>query len=93
MSPGFSVPLAGEVRAWVTTGAVVSRVKVSEAVSVLPAGSVSLATMVWLPSAKPVGEKLHTPLELAVAVCAMALPSTVKCTTAFASPEPVSMAS
>ena len=31
----------------VTTGAVVSRVKVSEEVPVLPAVSVSLATMVW----------------------------------------------
>ena len=58
----------------VTTGALVSRVKESEAVPVLPAALVSLATMVWAPSARPVGVNAQAPLELAVAVVAMAAP-------------------
>ena len=74
----------------VTTGAVVSRVKVSEEVPVLPAASVSLATMVWAPLARPVGVKLHTPLALAVVVPSVVEPS-LSVTTAFASPDPVSV--
>ena len=76
----------------VIAGACVSSVKASEAVPVLPAASVSLATIVWAPSERPVGVKLQAPLALAVAVAATALPSTVKCTTAFGSPKPVSVA-
>ena len=75
-----------------TAGAAVSSVKMREAVPLLPAASVSLATIVWLPSAKLVGVNVHTPLALAVSlVPAIARPSTVKCTTAFGSPEPVSV--
>jgi hypothetical protein len=62
-------------------------------VPVLLAASVSLATTVWLPSAKPVGVKLQCPLASAVAVAAIGVPSTVKCTTALASPEPDSAGS
>src|SRR5260370_10916 len=61
-----------------TTGAVVSSVKLSVAVPVLPKLSVWLATMVWAPSASPVGVNDHTPWALAVTVVAMALPSIVK---------------
>ena len=59
-------------------GAVVSRVKVSDALAVLPAASVSLATTVCDPLTRPVGVKLQAPDVSAVAVAAMALPSTVK---------------
>src|SRR5262249_47696963 len=41
-------------------------------------------------SARPVGEKLHAPLLLAVAVVATALPSTVKWIAAFGSAVPAS---
>src|SRR5262249_30044593 len=66
-----------------------SSVKVNEAVPVLPAALVSLATTVWVPSASPAGVNVHSPEAFAVAVTATALPSTVKCTTAFGSAEPV----
>ena len=59
-------------------GAVVSRVKVSDVLAVLPAASVSLATTVCDPLPRPVGVKLQAPDASAVAVPAMALPSTVK---------------
>src|SRR4051794_16968519 len=73
-------------------GACVSRVNVSELVPVKPAALVSPATMVWLPSAKPVGVNDQAPVELAVAVAAMAMLSTVKCTTASGSAVPMSVA-
>ena len=73
-----------------TTGAVVSSVKLSEAVPVLPKLSVWLATMVWAPSASPLGVNDQAPVASAVTVVAMALPSTVKCTTVLASPVPLS---
>src|SRR6476659_8476083 len=72
-------------------GACVSRVKVNERVPVTPAALVSLATMVWLPSARPVGVNDQAPVELAVAVAAMARLSTVKWTTALGSAVPVSV--
>ena len=58
-----------------TTGAVVSSVKLSEAVPVLPNVSVWLATMVWAPSASPLGVNDQPPVASAVTVVAMALPS------------------
>ena len=73
-----------------TTGAVVSSVKLSEAVPVLPKLSVWLATMVWAPSASPLGVNDQAPVASAVTVVAMALPSMVKCTTVLASPVPLS---
>ena len=73
-----------------TTGAVVSRVKVSVAVPVLPKVSVWLATMVWVPSASPVGMNDQAPVASAVTVVAIALPSMVKCTTVLANPVPPS---
>ena len=73
-----------------TTGAVVSSVKLSEAVPVLPKLSVWLATMVWAPSASPLGVNDQAPVASAVTVVAMALPSMVKCTAVLASPVPLS---
>ena len=55
-----------------------SRVKVSDVLVELPAASVWLATTVWVPLARPVGVKVQAPDASAVAVAAMALPSTVK---------------
>src|SRR5438105_15121451 len=46
--------------------------------------------MVWLPLARPVGVNDQAPLALAVAVAAMAAPSTVKWTTAPGSAVPLS---
>ena len=62
----------------VMAAAVLSSVKVSDALPVLPAAAVSLATTVWEPLTRPVGVKLQAPDASAVAVGAMALPSTVK---------------
>ena len=73
-----------------TTGAVVSSVKLSEAVPVLPNVSVWLATMVCGPSASPLGVNDHAPWALAVTVVATGLPSSVKCTTVLARPVPLS---
>src|ERR1700682_4101012 len=73
-----------------TTGAVVSSVKVSDAVPVLPNVSVWLATMVCAPSARPLGVNDHAPWAVAVTVLAIGLPSIVKCTTVLARPVPVS---
>ena len=53
-------------------------VKVSDALAVLPAASVSLATTVCDPLPRAVGVKLQAPDASAVAVGAMALPSIVK---------------
>ena len=58
-------------------GAVVSRLKVSDVLAVLPA-AVSLATTVCDPLTRPVGVKLQAPDASAVAVPAMALPSIEK---------------
>ena len=62
----------------VMAAAVLSRVKASDALPVLPAASVSLATTVCDPLTRPVGVKLQAPDASAVAVVAMALPSTEK---------------
>jgi hypothetical protein len=71
-----------------TAGAVVSRVMVSDAVPV-PPGVVSRATSVCVPSASPVGEKLHTPAAaFATVVPSVTVPS-VMITVAFAAPPPV----
>src|SRR5262249_16004472 len=78
-------------RVSVTVGAVVSSVKVSEALPVLPAASVSLATMVWAPWARPTGGNGHAPLALAGAVPSVVAPS-LNVTTALASPVPLSAA-
>ena len=56
--------------------AVLSSVKVSDALAVLPAASISLATTVCEPLTRPVGVKLQAPDASAVAVPATALPST-----------------
>src|SRR6202789_4058613 len=73
-----------------TVGAVVSRVKLSVAVPVLPKLSVWLATMVWAPSASPLGVNDQAPWALAVTVLALGVPSMVKCTTVLATPVPLS---
>ena len=67
-----------------------SSVKLSECWPVLPVALVSLATMVCAPWPRAVGLKVQAPVASAVAVGAMALPSIEKCTTALASPPPVS---
>ena len=64
--------------------------KLSEAVPTLPAASVSLATIVCVPSVSEVGVKLHVPPSSAVAVPRTVVPS-VSVTIALASPEPVSV--
>ena len=56
----------------------------------LPKLSVWLATMVWAPSASPLGVNDQAPVASAVTVVAMALPSMLKCTTVLASPVPLS---
>ena len=58
--------------------AVLSSVKASDVLPVLPAASVSLATTVCEPLTRPVGVKLQAPDASAVVVPAMALPSTEK---------------
>jgi hypothetical protein len=68
-------------------------VKESEAVPVVPAALVSLATIVWAPSARPLGVNDQAPLASAVAVPVIAVPSTAKCTTAPASAVPRSVES
>ena len=73
-----------------TAGAMVSSVKLSAAVPVLPKPSVWLATMVCAPSANPVGVNDHAPWVSAVAVATIGLPSIVKCTTVLARPVPLS---
>src|SRR6266850_1905374 len=85
-------PLAKVAPVKTGTGACVSsvlRVKASEALPVLPAASVSPATMVCAPAARPVGVYDQAPVALAVVVAAMAVPSTVKWTTAPGSAVPV----
>jgi hypothetical protein len=58
----------------------------------LPATSVSLATTVCWPSARPVGVNDHLPEASAVAVWVTAVPSTVKWTVALGSAVPDSAA-
>src|SRR5947199_816064 len=65
-------------------GAVVSSVKLNEAWPVLPKLSVWLATMVWAPSASPLGVNDQLPWALAVTVAAIGLAWKVKCMNAFA---------
>jgi hypothetical protein len=73
-------------------GVVVSSVKLSEAVPVLPEASVWLATIVCTPSARPPGVKDHFPSASAITVVAIGLPSTVKFTAVLARPVPLSAA-
>ena len=75
----------------VTVGATVSSVKLTLAVPVPPA-LVSLATMVCCPSARPVGVNDQAPFALAVAVAAIAVPSTVNLTVELGSAVPVRVA-
>jgi hypothetical protein len=89
VSPAFRPAEAADT---VTVGALVSRVKVKGAVPVPPA-LVSLATIVCGPSPSPVGVKVQAPLASAVVVAAIWMPSIVKCTTAFGSPESVRVGS
>src|SRR5918994_6201862 len=74
-------------------GAVVSSRKATDAVPVAPPALVSLATIVCAPSASPPAVNDQTPLASAVAVAAIGLPSTVKCTTAPATAVPRSVGS
>ena len=62
--------------------------KVSDELPVRPAALVSLAVMVWLPCARPVGVNDHTPLALAVVVPSTVEPS-LSVTVALASAVPV----
>src|ERR1700761_4731955 len=70
-------------------GAVVSSVKLSEAVPMLPNASVWLATTVCVPSASPLGVNDQFPSASVVAVAVIAVPSTVKCTALLAKPVPL----
>ena len=74
--------------AMLTAGAVLSSVKLSVAVAVLPAGSVWLALSVWPPSANPIGVKLHAPVASAIAVPSVRPPSLIV-TSVLACPTPV----
>src|SRR5690242_18649157 len=85
-----TVPLLPAVS--VTMGATVSSVKLSVVVAVTPAALLSLTTIVCAPSASPVGVNVQLPLLSALAVAAIAVPSTVKCTVASESVVPVSVA-
>src|SRR6266700_1689757 len=78
------------VIATASDGAVVSSVKVSEALPVLPNVSVWLATIVCCPSPRPVGANDQFPDGSAVVVTPLGVPSIVKCTTALARPVPLS---
>ena len=95
LSAGFEVILSVDddagvlASAIVTAGATLSSVKVNDAVPVLPATSVSLATMVCAPCARPVGVNDQAPLALAVVVPSTVAPS-VSVTTALASAVPLS---
>src|ERR1700744_856883 len=71
-------------------GAVVSSVKLSEALPMLPNASVWLATIVCVPSANPLGVNDQFPSASVVAVAVIAVPSTVKCTSVLARPVPLS---
>ncbi len=71
------------------TGAVVSSMKVNAAVPVFPNASVWLATMVCVPSNRPVGVNDHTPAPFEVVVPRTVVPS-VSVTSALASLVPVS---
>ena len=93
--PAVSVPApplipVPETDTVVTVGAVVASVKVNDAVPVLPAESVSLATIVCAPCARPVGVNDQAPLAFAVVVPRTVAPS-VSVTTALGSPVPLSV--
>jgi hypothetical protein len=62
----------------VGVGLLVSSVKVSEAVLVLPSALISLATIVCEPFARPVGVNAQVPPLLTEAVLVMDFPSTIK---------------
>jgi len=69
-----------------TTGAVVSSVKLSEAVRVLPNVSVWLANDGVRTIGQPARRERHAPCAWRSAVAATGLPSIVKCTTVLARP-------
>src|SRR5450759_2504503 len=90
--PSPTTLLSGENDATVgAVGAVASSVNTSEAEPVFPAASVSLATSVCAPLARPVGVYDHAPLALAMVVPSTLEPSLIV-TTALASPVPLSAA-
>ena len=66
-----------EARAILTAGGVLSSVKLSVAVPVLPARSVCVAVSVCAPSASPAGVKLQAPVLPVVVVPRTALPSLI----------------
>ena len=72
----------------VSAGNVVSSVKVSDAVPVFPNPSVWLATMVWTPSASPVGANDQAPAPFEVVVPRTVAPS-VSVTSVLAAPVPL----
>jgi hypothetical protein len=88
MTPGFEVILSvaelpvSEANAILTAGAVLSSVKLSVAVVVTPAASVSDALSVCAPLARAPGVKLQIPVPLAVVVPSVTPPS-LMVTTAF----------
>src|SRR3954447_13666822 len=66
----------------------VSRLKLSDAEPVLPARSASVAVSVCMPSARPVGVKLHAPAMSVIVVPSRAPPSRMV-TPVLASPRPL----
>ena len=80
---GFEVILSvaelpvSETRPMLTAGAVLSSVKLSVAVTVLPARLVCVAVRVCAPSRSPIGMKLHAPVLSAVGVPRVVLPSLI----------------
>ena len=66
-----------ETSAMLTAGAVLSSVRLSVAVPVLPARSVWVAVSVCAPSARPVGVKLQAPVLSAVVVPSVVPPSLI----------------
>src|SRR5207248_1260757 len=96
VSVGVEVTLSDDdepvslARLSVTGGALVSSTKVKNAVPALPAVSVSDTRIVWLPSSSPTGANVQSPLASAVVVPSTVVPS-INVTSAFGSPEPVSV--
>ena len=86
--PSLAELPVSETRPMLSAGAVLSSVKLSVAVPVLPAASVWLAVRVCAPSASPAGVKLQAPAASAVVVPRTAPPSLIV-TTALAWPVPL----
>ena len=72
--PSLAEPPVSETSAMLTAGGVLSSVKLSVAVPVLPARSVWLAVSVCAPSARPAGVKLQAPVASAVVVPSVCRP-------------------